>query len=41
MPHGNTVFEVGDEVLAITDRLGAEQFQKVFSDLNTLNGKRS
>jgi len=39
MPHGNTVFEVGDEVLAITDREGAEQFQKVFSDLNNLNGK--
>jgi len=36
MPHGNTVFEVGDEVLAITDRQGAERFQKVFSDLNTL-----
>lgn len=33
VPHGNTVFEVGDEVLAITDREGAEEFQKVFSDL--------
>ena len=32
MPHGNTVFEVGDEVLAITDRNGAREFQKVFSD---------
>ena len=32
MPHGNTIFEVGDEVLAITDRKGAEEFQKVFSD---------
>ncbi len=33
VPHGNTVFQVGDEVLAITDREGAEGFQKVFSDL--------
>ena len=33
VPHGNTVFEVGDEVLAITDREGADGFQKVFSDL--------
>ncbi|MBE0686396.1 MAG: NAD-binding protein [Anaerolineaceae bacterium] len=41
MPHGNTVFEVGDEVLAITDNEGAEQFQKVFSDLNALNGKNN
>ncbi len=39
MPHGYTVFEVGDEVLAITDRTGAEEFQKVFSDLAYLNGK--
>jgi len=33
MPHGYTVFEVGDEVLAITDREGAKQFQKMFSDI--------
>jgi trk system potassium uptake protein TrkA len=39
MPHGFTIFEVGDEVLAITDRTGAEEFQKVFSDLAYLNGK--
>ncbi|MBW6473866.1 MAG: TrkA family potassium uptake protein [Anaerolineaceae bacterium] len=39
VPHGNTVFEVGDEVMAITDQEGAKQFQKVFSDLNTVNGK--
>lgn len=39
MPHGYTKFEVGDEVLAITDRTGAEEFQKVFSDLAYLNGK--
>jgi trk system potassium uptake protein TrkA len=39
MPHGYTVFEVGDEVLAITDRSGAEEFQKVFSDLPSLNVK--
>lgn len=40
MPHGYTVFEVGDEVLAITDHNGAIEFQKVFSDLPTLNGKK-
>ena len=39
MPHGNTIFELGDEVLAITDREGAKEFQKVFSDLKMLNGK--
>jgi len=39
MPHGHTVFEVGDEVLAITDHNGAIEFQKVFSDLALLNGK--
>lgn len=33
VPHGNTIFEVEDEVLAITDRKGAEQFQKLFSGL--------
>lgn len=36
MPHGDTIFEVGDEVLAITDQEGAQQFQKLFS---TVNGK--
>lgn len=40
MPHGYTVFEVGDEVLAITDHNGAIEFQKVFSDLPNLNGKK-
>ena len=41
VPHGNTVFEVGDEVLAITDREGAEQFQKMFSDIKKTNGNNS
>ncbi len=40
MPHGNTIFEVGDEVLAITDREGAEKFQELFSDVKTLNGNK-
>ena len=39
MPHGNTVIEVGDEVLAITDREGSVKFQDLFSDIQLLNGK--
>jgi trk system potassium uptake protein TrkA len=31
MPHGSTVFEVGDEVLAITDRRGAERLASLFA----------
>jgi trk system potassium uptake protein TrkA len=31
MPHGSTVFEVGDEVLAVTDRHGAEQLAPLFA----------
>jgi trk system potassium uptake protein TrkA len=31
MPHGATVFEVGDEVLAVTDSQGAEQLASLFS----------
>jgi trk/ktr system potassium uptake protein len=31
LPRGLIAFEVGDEVLAITDRLGAEQLRKLFS----------
>jgi trk system potassium uptake protein TrkA len=30
LPRGMTVFEVGDEVLAITDRAGAEELRKLF-----------
>jgi len=30
LPRGMTVFEVGDEVLAITDRAGAEELRKFF-----------
>ncbi|OJX38891.1 MAG: potassium transporter TrkA [Chloroflexi bacterium 44-23] len=37
MPHGDTTFEQGDEVLAITDNEGAEQFQKLFSSTNGKN----
>jgi trk system potassium uptake protein TrkA len=39
MPHGNTKFEAGDEVLAITDREGSEKFQELFSDIQKQNGK--
>ncbi len=39
MPHGNTVFAVNDEVLAITDQEGADEFQRVFSDTLLKNGK--
>lgn len=31
MPHGATVFEIGDEVLAVTDRQGAERLADLFS----------
>jgi len=31
LPSGSTVFEAGDEVLAITDRLGAEQLAALFA----------
>jgi trk system potassium uptake protein TrkA len=31
MPHGATVFEVGDEVLAVTDRQGADQLASLFA----------
>jgi trk system potassium uptake protein TrkA len=31
MPHGSTVFEVGDEVLAVTDRPGAERLASLFA----------
>jgi trk system potassium uptake protein TrkA len=31
MPHGSTVFEVGDEVLAVTDSHGAEQLAPLFA----------
>jgi trk system potassium uptake protein TrkA len=41
MPHGYTVFEAGDEVLAITDPEGAKLFQKVFSNPENFNGKRT
>ena len=34
VPHGYTVFEQGDEVLAITDNEGAQEFLKLFSDVN-------
>lgn len=34
VPHGYTVFEQGDEVLAITDNEGAKEFLKLFSDVN-------
>jgi trk system potassium uptake protein TrkA len=34
VPHGTTVFEQGDEVLAITDNEGAKEFLKLFSDIN-------
>jgi trk system potassium uptake protein TrkA len=31
LPGGSTIFEVGDEVLAITDRPGAEQLAALFA----------
>jgi trk system potassium uptake protein len=31
LPSGSTVFEVGDEVLAITDRIGADQLAALFA----------
>lgn len=40
MPHGDTTFELGDEVLAITDHEGAQQFQNLFSDVNGKNEKK-
>lgn len=32
MPRGATVFEIGDEVMAITDSSGAEQLAELFTD---------
>ena len=37
MPHGDTTFEQGDEVLAITDGEGSKEFQKLFSSTNGKN----
>jgi trk system potassium uptake protein TrkA len=34
VPHGDTIFEQGDEVLAITDHAGSQEFLKLFSDVN-------
>jgi trk system potassium uptake protein len=31
IPKGNTIFEINDEVLAITDRAGAEQLSNLLS----------
>ncbi len=40
VPHGDTTFELGDEVLAITDSEGAREFQKLFSDINGKNSQK-
>jgi hypothetical protein len=34
MARGSTAFEVGDEVLAIADRVGVEQMKQLFSAPN-------
>jgi Trk K+ transport system NAD-binding subunit len=31
MPHGPTVLEVGDEVLVVADKVGAEQVAELFT----------
>ena len=38
LPRGATIFEPGDEVLAITDRSGAEQMAAIFSAPEKKNG---
>ncbi len=38
LPRGATIFEPGDEVLAITDRSGAEQMATIFSSPEKQNG---
>jgi len=40
VPHGYTIFEQGDEVLAITDSDGAKEFLKLFSDINGFKDKK-
>ncbi len=37
MPHGSTVFEVDDEVLAVTDRPGAERLASLFAPPGSTN----
>ncbi len=37
MPRGATAFEVGDEVLAITDNVGEEQLAELFTSQNSRN----
>ena len=36
VPRGMTVFDAGDEVLAITDPEGAKQLAKMFASQNTI-----
>ncbi len=39
MPRGQSVFEAGDEVLAITNREGAEHLRRLFTPVNNFDGK--
>jgi trk system potassium uptake protein TrkA len=40
MPRGKTIFEVGDEIYAITDAEGEENLQNIFAGpLTTKNGR--
>lgn len=41
VPRGATVFEVGDEVLAVTDTEGAKQLARLFSNGENTNGRQN